>query len=441
MQECLSGSPRPRPPVSVAQVTERDLDVVVFGATSVTGRRVAAYLADRAGEVEAKWAAAGRDEAKCENVLGEIGVSAPETLVAEVDDADSLARMAARARVVLNLVGPYTRHGRPVIEACVSSGAHYVDLSGEIPFVHRMIEEFDAPAAEARVKVVQVCGFEALPADLATLLAAETARERWDAELAEVDVEVVTERMPGGVPRPSDLISGGTLQSFAEAIGDERASDIGDPGALLDSASDAEAVRHVSPIGVAPRRAEGDRVIAPMAPAAFINPPVIHRSAALRAAERGEPFRPFRYREGFALDGGRQSLVPRLGAAAALSAVQAGASRMAGAPPEVRRRASGALRSLLPSSGYGPGPERLGDWAWRMEVSGRTVDGHRVSVTVAGEGHPGYLATATMLGEAGLLLAESGATPERGGHLTPAAALGIGGIDRFARAKLRFSVA
>ena len=40
------------------------------------------------------------------------------------------------------------------------------------------------------MKVVQVCGFEALPPDLAVLLAAETARERWGEGLAEADLEV-----------------------------------------------------------------------------------------------------------------------------------------------------------------------------------------------------------------------------------------------------------
>ena len=47
---------------------------------------------------------------------------------------------------------------------------------------------------EAGVKVVQVCGFEALPPDLAVLLAAETARERWGEGLAEADLEVSVER-------------------------------------------------------------------------------------------------------------------------------------------------------------------------------------------------------------------------------------------------------
>ena len=75
-----------------------------------------------------------------------------------------------------------------------------------------------------------------------------------------------------------------------------------------------------------------------------------------------------------------------------------------------------------------------------MDVSARTTGGNALTVAIAGEGHPGYLTTATMLGEAGLLLAEPGATPERAGHLTPATALGTAGIDRFARAKLGFTL-
>ena len=105
-------------------MAERDLDVVVFGATGVTGRRVAAYLAERAAETGAHWAPAARDVAKLNRVHDDDGVSAPETVVANLDDPESLAAMASRARVVLNLVGPYTLYGRPVIEACVAGGAH-----------------------------------------------------------------------------------------------------------------------------------------------------------------------------------------------------------------------------------------------------------------------------------------------------------------------------
>ena len=61
-----------------------------------------------------------------------------------------------------------------------------------------------------------------------------------------------------------------------------------------------------------------------------------------------------------------------------------------------------------------------------MSVEGRTTGGQTVRVEIDADGQPGYLTTARMLGEAGLLLAEPGATPERSGCLTPAIALGTG---------------
>src|SRR4051812_1669971 len=247
-------------------MSERDLDVVVFGATGVTGRRVAEYLARRAEETGARWAAAARDPDKLARVLAEGGVAAPEAIVADVGDPASLAAMAARTRVVLNLVGPYTLYGRPVIAACVAGGAHYVDLAGEIPFVRRVIDEFEAAAVAAGVKVVQVCGFESMPADLAVQRAAETARDRWSERLATADLEA-TVQGPPGVPRPSDMMSGGTMQSMAALAGGEDPSAVTDPAALVTDGIAAEAIRGRSPITVSPRRGPDGAVIAPMAPA------------------------------------------------------------------------------------------------------------------------------------------------------------------------------
>lgn len=418
-------------------MSERDLDVVVFGATSVTGRRVAGYLQERAGEDGFSWAAAARDAGRAREVLASEGVSAPETLVADVGDPGSLAAMAERARVVLNLVGPYTLHGRPVIEACVAGGAHYADLTGEMPFVRRTIGAFDARAREAEVKVVQVCGFEALPPDLAVLLAAERARED-DEQLVEAELELRTLRVPLP-PRPSDYVSGGTFQSLAAMTGDEDSAVIADPGALIDDRERAEAVRRRSPIGLAPRRGRGGSVVAPMTPSAFINPPVIHRTAALLAAEGDGPADPFAYREGVALDGPALSLPARYAAAGMLSGVQGVARTGARAAPGVRQRASGALRRILPSSGAGPAPERLEPWHWTMSLRARTSGGSEIAVEIDADGHPGYLATARMLGEAGLLMAEEGATPDRAGCITPALAVGTERIGRFDRAGLRFA--
>jgi short subunit dehydrogenase-like uncharacterized protein len=421
----------------VRGVKERDFDVVVFGTSGVTGRQVAAYLGEQS---DVRWAAAARDAAKSEQVCGEIGVSAPETIVADIKDPDSLAAMAARTRVVLNLVGPYTHYGQPVIEACVGNGAHYADLTGEIPFVRKMIDAYDTRAREAGVKVVEVCGFEALPADMSVMLAAETARERWGENLSEADLEVTFSGGPT-LPRPSEMLSGGTLQSLAAVTGADNAEVVTDPAALITDPARAEQIRRRSPINVAPRRGSRGAVIAPMAPAAFINPAVIQRTAALVAAEQDGGADPFRYREGIALRGGSATLALRYAGAGMIAGTQAAVGTLARSRPEMRQRVGRALTKVLPSSGFGPKGAQLEGWGWEMTVEARTAGGHEVRVEIEADGHPGYLSTARMLGEAGLLMSEPGATPDRAGCLTPATALGTGSAERFERARMRFSVA
>jgi short subunit dehydrogenase-like uncharacterized protein len=416
----------------------RELDVVVFGAGGVTGRNVAAYLAERAAEGPLSWAAAARDPNKLEGVLGGLGVRAPEIVRADVSEPDSLAAMASRARVVLDLVGPYARYGRPVIDACVASTTHYVDLTGELPFVRQIIDEHHQRAAEAAIKLVQVCGFEALPADLLVARLAELAEADSDDGLRSVDLEVAVTGPPGR-PHASDMVSGGTFQSMAMLTGEENASLALDPAVLIPDEAAAASVRVRSPIGLAPRHGSDGAIIAPMAPAPFINPGVIHRSALLRAEARSETFEPFRYREGIALGGRPATLPVRWLAGASMGATMAAMRALARSGPAVRRPVAGAMARLGPGSGFGPTGARLERWRWRMAATGLTRSGRQLHAVLDADGHPGYLATARLLGEAGILLAEDGATPAIGGCLTPAAALGTARLERFERAGLRFS--
>lgn len=417
-------------------MTDRELSVVVLGATGVTGRRVAGYLAERAREDGFAWAAAARDPAKLERVMAGVGAGGCPAIAADTGDERSLRALAARTRAVVNLVGPYTRHARPVVEACIGNGTHYLDLTGEIPFVRTVIRDFDAAARAAGVAVVQVCGFEALPPDLAVLAATEAARRSWDEDLVAVDLEARV-KPPPGLPRPTDGVSGGTSQSMVAVTADPDSAVAADPAALVDDAARAARVREASPIDTGVRRGAGGSVIAPMAPAAFINPAVIQRTAELAGA--GEP-PPFRYREGVALDGGIASLPARLAVAGALAATQAGMRRTLLAGPATRQRVSSVLGRVLPKSGFGPSPERLEGWRWSMRVTAATSGEHRVEVEVDADGHPGYLTTARILGEAGLILSERAPASGSFGCLTPAIALGTASMARFERAGLRFSM-
>jgi short subunit dehydrogenase-like uncharacterized protein len=58
-------------------------------------------------------------------------LSTIRVVLADVKDASSLQNMASQARVVVNCVGPYRLYGEAVVSACIASGTHHVDVSGE----------------------------------------------------------------------------------------------------------------------------------------------------------------------------------------------------------------------------------------------------------------------------------------------------------------------
>ena len=213
------------------------------------------------------------------------------------------------------------------------------------------------------------------------------------------------------------MISGGTLQSLAAAAGDDDAAAIADPAALITDPALAAEVRQRSPITVAPRRGRGRRDRADGAGGVHQpggDPP--HGGAPpprRRAAE------PFRYREGLALGGGAATLPLRYAAAGVLSGTQAAVRAAARARPSVRQRVGRHAQPVLPSSGFGPSGERLEQWNWRMSVEARTTGGRTGARRHRRRRPPRLSRDRRMLGEAGLLLAEPGATPDRAGCLTP----------------------
>ena len=213
-----------------------------------------------------------------------------------------------------------------------------------------------------------------------------------------------------------------------------------DPAALITDPAGPGRSGAAARSTVAPRRGADGTVIAPMAPAAFINPAVIQRTAALD----GAPSRSATARGLGACGGPAVTLPLRLrGRGHALGHAGRGGGRRAraavGAAP--RRRGAGQdppLVRVRPVRRAARGVELAHVGRRAARPAARTV-----RVDVDADGHPGYLATARMLGEAGLLLAEPGATPDRAGCLTPATALGTESLDALrarAAAVLRHSL-
>ena len=116
----------------------RDFDIIVYGASGFTGRLVAEYLA---AQGVTGWAMAGRSESKLAEVRDAIGAPADTPLVvADADDARSLATLAERAKVIITTVGPYQLYGNDLVAACAKAGTAYADLCGEPAWMRQMID-------------------------------------------------------------------------------------------------------------------------------------------------------------------------------------------------------------------------------------------------------------------------------------------------------------
>jgi len=148
-------------------MSEREFDLIVWGATGFTGRRIAADLAANE-EVKAgvTWAIAGRNQAKLEEVLSEIGEPDLPIILADSADQASLDAMVGRAKVIIAAAGPFADFGSGVVAACAKHGTDYVDITGEKLWVRDMIEQHHEAAAASGARIVPTCGFDCIPFDI-----------------------------------------------------------------------------------------------------------------------------------------------------------------------------------------------------------------------------------------------------------------------------------
>jgi short subunit dehydrogenase-like uncharacterized protein len=401
------------------------LDVVLYGATGFVGRLTARYLAQSAPE-SVRVGLAGRSQERLAAVRDELGPRASgwPLIVADSNDPGSMDALAASARVVATTVGPYARYGLPLVEACARAGTDYADLTGEVLFVRQCIDRVHDTAVDSGARIVNACGFDSIPSDLAVLGAAERARADGEGELAETTLLV--RRMKGG-------LSGGTIDSAraqAEAIGADSSlrEVVGDPYALSpDRAAepdpgdggDSMLVTRDGDLGVW----TGPFIMAPF------NTRIVRRSNALQGWAYG---RGFRYREVMNFGSGLTSPALAVGTAAGLAATYAG---MAFGPTRK------VLDRFAPSPGEGPSEEARRKGHFTMEVHATTTTGARYVSVVAAQGDPGYAATSVMLGESALCLALDGdRTPQRSGVLTPATAMGSALVERLRAAGFTLTV-
>ncbi|CAL1280526.1 unnamed protein product [Larinioides sclopetarius] len=154
-------------------MTSREFDVIIFGATGYTGRYVIEELAHSTKSTKIKWAVAGRNVEKLKESLNivqgylgdEFDISKTTIIKADVNDASTISEMSKRARLILNVVGPYKFYGEVVVKACIENGTHLVDICGELQFLESTQANYFKAAREKGVYIVETCGFASIPAD------------------------------------------------------------------------------------------------------------------------------------------------------------------------------------------------------------------------------------------------------------------------------------
>jgi short subunit dehydrogenase-like uncharacterized protein len=376
----------------------REFDIVLFGASGFTGRLTAEYLVAHA-PAGTRWALAGRNRAKLDALRGALDGQV-EILEADTSDAGSLRRIAGSARVVATTVGPYLRHGEPLVAACAEAGTDYVDLTGEPEFVDLMYVRHHDTAVRTGARLVHACGFDSIPHDLGALF---TVQQLPEGEPIRLRGYVSA----GGRP------SGGTLDTALTAMSRARhASAISAKRRRMEGRVDGRRARAVTG-----RPGYDSAVGAWVLPLPTIDPQVVVRSA--RALDSYGP--DFSYSHYAALGN------PVV--AAGITVGVAGAFTMAQLPPT-----RALLRKLVPP-GTGPSAQqRAASW-FRVRFVGEG-GGQVVRTEVAG-GDPGYGETSKMLAESALCLAHD-SLPETAGQVTTAVAMGDALRTRLEHAGITF---
>jgi short subunit dehydrogenase-like uncharacterized protein len=364
-------------------MADRPYDLVLLGATGFTGRLVAAHLARRLAGTTARWAIAGRDVAKLEDLRDDLAIegATPEIEIADVGDLGGLLELAEQTRVLATTVGPYVRYGELVVQACIRAGTHYCDITGEPEFVNLLLDRYDADARQHGVRIVNCCGFDSVPHDLGA---------RFTVALLPDDVPLTVR----GFVRAKGAPSGGTWQTLITSMSRANLGTLRGPR----GSSDGRTARLLPP-----RLIRADRLGGYGVPLPTIDPAVV-----LRSARELPVYGPdFRY--------GHYAHVKQ---PTTVAGMVVGAGALAGL---AKLKPTRELLLKLRSPGDGPAAaQRAAGW-FQVTFVGEG-GGQRVVTRVAG-GDPGYDETAVMLGEAALSLANDD-LPDRAGVLTPAVAMG-----------------
>ena len=397
-------------------------DVVLYGASGFVGRQTVRYFAERVRLDQVRWAIAGRSCQKLELVRAEVGIDV-DILVADSQERVEIDSIVSKTRVLLNTAGPFALYGDAIVDACVRYRTHYVDITGETPWVKGLIDRYHVQAAADGTRIMPCCGFDSVPADLGAYLLVRHLQQELGVECTGVKAYY---QLAGG-------FNGGTLASGLNIYDRGELNQVSNPFLLNPMASaPTDVERHRDPISPE-YDPDIETWVAPFFMGA-VNTRIVRRSCAL-SAQWEEPYgMNFSYQEYLKFDP-PWAWLQSVGMVASL-AVVAGVIQV----PLLRY----FLEPIIPQPGSGPREQTMDQGWFRCELLGWGSEGQRVRGLIADVGDPGNRATVKFVCESALCLAvdfdrlPGGAA--RGGILTPATGLGDVLVERLRQAGMRLEV-
>lgn len=134
---------------------------LLYGANGYTGELIARY----AQKYNLEPILAGRRKKVIEPLA--IKLNLPYKIV-DLDDSTSLQDVLKEVKMVIHAAGPFQYTARQMIEACLQTGTHYLDINGDIA-VFEMIKRYDAAAKKAGIMLLPGAGFDVVPTDCIAL--------------------------------------------------------------------------------------------------------------------------------------------------------------------------------------------------------------------------------------------------------------------------------
>ncbi|KAF3384993.1 putative trans-acting enoyl reductase [Penicillium rolfsii] len=189
--------------------SNRQYDLILLGPTGYTGRFCSEHIVKNL-PTDLKWAIAGRSLQKIEAIAEELKKLnsdrvQPDVLTVQLN-ATELNELAQKTRLIINCVGPYHLYSTPVVEACAAHATHYVDATGETPWVKLIIDKYHEKAKSNGAIIIPSVGIESAPADMLAWALVKHVREELASQTREIDCSIKELKSSGP--------SGGTLNTI-----------------------------------------------------------------------------------------------------------------------------------------------------------------------------------------------------------------------------------